>query len=76
MKKDDFNFHETILELIAQLDSLVEKIEKEILMQEFKFQNDESSINKTTNFVTTVEKIKTTSITFSGLQNNISKAKK
>ena len=58
------------------MDSLVERIDKEILMQEFTFQNDEASINKTTNFVTTVEKIKTTSITFSGLPNNISLAKK
>ena len=58
------------------MDSLVERIDKEILMQEFTFQNDEASINKTTNFVTTVEKIKTTSITFSGLPNIISLAKK
>jgi hypothetical protein len=70
------NFHETILEIIAQLDCLVERIDKEIFMQEIKFQNDEESVNKTTNIVTTVEKIKTTSITFSGLPNNSSRTKK
>jgi len=70
LKKVDLKTSKSLSEAMSQLNSLIEIIDKEMLMNETKHPDDETSFVRTIHTITTVEKTKNISINFSTLPIN------